>query len=51
VAEVARDLPQGVALWVGGAGAAEARRAGVERVLALADLDAFERELGRRLRA
>jgi len=48
LAEVARLLPAGMECWVGGPGAAEAGRAlAGTRVLALASLDDFERQLGR----
>jgi len=47
IAEVARTLPPAIELWVGGAGAPQAAGAGGERVVALPDLDAFEKALGR----
>ncbi|BDG04106.1 MerR family transcriptional regulator [Anaeromyxobacter oryzae] len=47
IAEIAGDLPQGVELWVGGAGADEARAASAGRVTALEDFDAFEKALAR----
>ncbi|WP_242340160.1 MULTISPECIES: MerR family transcriptional regulator [Anaeromyxobacter] len=47
VAAVARELPASVEVWVGGAGADAAAQAGAPRVQAIADLDAFERALGR----
>lgn len=47
IAEVARGLPVAVELWVGGAGAAEARAASPGRVAALEDFDAFEKALAR----
>ena len=46
IAELARALPEGVELWVGGAGAAEARAAS-PRLLALEDFDAYEKALAR----
>jgi len=49
VAEVARALPPQIECWVGGAGAAEAARAAGERVLAIPDLDGYERHLARLL--
>lgn len=45
--EIARDLPAGMELWVGGAGAEDARAASPARVTALEDFDAFEKALGR----
>lgn len=45
IAELARQLPPDVALWVGGAGAEEARAAAPGRVTALADFAAYERAL------
>jgi hypothetical protein len=47
VAEVARTLPGAIELWVGGAGAAQAAAAVGGRAVALPDLDAFEKAVGR----
>lgn len=47
IAEVARDLPEGVELWVGGAGAAGVRATAPARVAVLEDFDAYEKALGR----
>lgn len=47
VAEIARDLPRAIELWVGGDGAREAARATAGRAVALEDFDAFERALSR----
>jgi MerR family transcriptional regulator, light-induced transcriptional regulator len=47
IAEVARELPPAIELWVGGAGAPEARAANPARIAAIEDLDAFERALTR----
>lgn len=45
VAELARQLPADVALWVGGAGAEEARAGAPARVTALEDFAAYEAAL------
>jgi MerR family transcriptional regulator, light-induced transcriptional regulator len=47
IAEVARALRSDVELWVGGAGAIEAAATAGERVVALADFDAYEKALAR----
>jgi methylmalonyl-CoA mutase cobalamin-binding subunit len=47
IAELGRDLPRHIELWVGGAGAREAERATAGRALALESFDAFERALSR----
>ena len=48
LAEVARTLPSAMECWIGGAGVVAAAAAlPTDRVLLLADLDAYERHLGR----
>jgi DNA-binding transcriptional MerR regulator/methanogenic corrinoid protein MtbC1 len=47
VETLARDLPAGVELWLGGAGAEAAARAAEGRAVALPELDAYERSLAR----
>jgi MerR family transcriptional regulator, light-induced transcriptional regulator len=47
IAELARELPESVELWIGGAGAAEARATAPGRVAALEDFDAYEKALTR----
>jgi DNA-binding transcriptional MerR regulator/methylmalonyl-CoA mutase cobalamin-binding subunit len=50
IAALARELPEEVELWIGGAGAAGARAAAPDRIVALEDLDAFEKALSRQRR-
>jgi MerR family transcriptional regulator, light-induced transcriptional regulator len=47
IAALAQELPEGVELWIGGAGAADARAGSPDRAVALEDLDAFEKALSR----
>lgn len=47
IAEIGRELPRGVELWVGGRGARDAERATGGRAMALESFDAYERALSR----
>jgi DNA-binding transcriptional MerR regulator len=47
IARIARALPTGVELWIGGAGAAAGAAAAGPRAVALEDFDAFERAVAR----
>jgi DNA-binding transcriptional MerR regulator/methylmalonyl-CoA mutase cobalamin-binding subunit len=47
VAAVARDLPEGIELWIGGAAAEAGARAAGPRAVAMSDFDQFEKAIGR----
>jgi DNA-binding transcriptional MerR regulator/methylmalonyl-CoA mutase cobalamin-binding subunit len=47
IAEVARDLPRAIELWVGGEGASEAARATAGRAVGLGSFGAYEQALSR----